>query len=179
MLKQAVLSSILVATAIVGAPSLLRLPTTETFAQTQKFFCDKSGSIPATVAQTRRGNVRLITWERTIAGQYTPLQRCQEVSSRFQEFHSKGWLRFITSGRQGGSNVICVAEAKNQACRPNGMLFTLSPENKPIQVLSKMFSLGARADTGQEIRETTSRVYVDFEACMDKRSNNQSCEPVQ
>jgi hypothetical protein len=178
MLKQAVLSSILVATAMVGTPSLLRLPTTETVAQTQKFFCDTSGSIPATVAQTRRGNVRLITWERVITGQYTPLQRCQQVSNRFQEFHSKGWLRFITSGRRGGSNVICVAEAKNQPCRPEGMLFTLSPENKPTQVLAKMFQMNL-AGPGQEIRETTSRVYVDLEDCLDKRSNNQSCEPVQ
>jgi hypothetical protein len=179
MLKQAVLSSILVTTAMVAVPSLLRLPTTETFAQTQKFFCDTSGSIPATVAQTKRGNVRLITWERVmVGGQYTPLQRCQQVSNRFQEFHSKGWLRFITSGRRGGSNVICVAEAKNQPCRPDGMLFTLSPENKPVQVLTKMFSLGTLI-TGQEIRETTSRVYVDFEACMDKRSNNEDCQALQ
>jgi hypothetical protein len=176
MLKQSVLSSILVATAMVGAPSLLRLPITQAFAQTQKFFCDTSGPIPATVAQTKRGNVRLITWERTITEQYTPLQRCQQVSNRFQDFHSKGRLRFITSGRMGGSNVICIAEAKNQACRPDGMLFTLSPGNKPIQVLAKMFGMPLAGPPGQEIRETTSRIYVDVEDCMDKRLNNITCE---
>jgi hypothetical protein len=177
MLRQIFLNTLVAAATILAGMGLTNLPSTQAFAQTTRFFCDTSNGTPATVAQTARGKVVMIRWVTTLAdGEYTPLKRCSEVSDRFQRFSQKGQLRFVTSGRVrlpngSASNIICVAAANNGECLKDGLLFTLKPGSEPRKVLATMFRLNLAGSSGGELRETTSRVYVNVDDCL----NNQEC----
>jgi hypothetical protein len=179
MLKQTFLSSILVTTAIVGTPALLRLPSNQAFAQTQRFFCDTSGNIPTTVAQTKRQNVVLVSWVTTLGGgQYTPLARCQQVSAKFQSLNEQGRLRYITTRRINGANVICSAPQKNKPCFEDGQLFTLKPGSDPRRALAEMFKLRVGA-AGSGLLESNSILHVNLDDCLNAQLENKVCTPAE
>jgi hypothetical protein len=179
MLKQTFLSSILVATTILGIPALLRLPSDQAFAQTKRFFCDTTGETPTTVAQTKQQNVVIVRWTATVGGgQYTPLTRCQQVSSKFQSLNEQGRLRFITTRRVNGANVICAAPQKNKPCFDDGQLLTLKPGSDPRKALADMFRLRAGA-TGTGLLETNSILHVNLDDCLNAQLENKVCTPAE
>lgn len=133
-------------------------------AQTTKYFCDTSGRTPTTVARTNRGVVTIVRWNATLGGgAYDPATRCQQVSARFQNLHENRMLRFITTGRQNGQNIICVAAERNGACLPNGLLFTVRPGNNPRTVLQQMVNISRLASSGPIYESSQPRLYVDME----------------
>jgi hypothetical protein len=169
MLRRTLLNSLLVSLAIAGIPVFFKAPQNRAFAFTTKFFCDTSGTFPITVAKTGQGKtVMLIRWRSTSVDGYPPLKRCQEVSQRFQSFYEQGRLKFITSGRFNGSNVICVATSSNSACRANDILFTLRPGRSPNDVLKAMFSLNMKASGGL-ITESSKPLYINIDQCLDEQ----------
>ena len=90
--------------------------------------CMNADGVPSTVVQTKTGKqVPIIYWKsQTFSGSgWTPERRCQEVSARFQSYHSSGTLKYITTGRMNGLPVICVARTDGGACA--GLLYTLKP----------------------------------------------------
>ena len=81
--------------------------------------CMNADGVPATVVQTKSGKqVPIIYWKsQAFAGSgWSPERRCQEVSARFQSYHSAGTLEYITTGRMNGLPVICVAKTDGGAC---------------------------------------------------------------
>jgi Circadian oscillating protein COP23 len=181
MLKQTFLSSILVATTIVGVgiPALVRLPSNQAFAQTQRFFCDTSGGTPTTVAQTKQQKVVLVRWATTVGGgQYPPLVRCQQVSAKFQSLNEQGRLRFITTRRINGSHVICAAPQKNKPCFEDGQLLTLKPGSDPRKALTEMFRLRVGA-TGSGLLETSPILHVNLDDCLNAQLENKMCTPAE
>jgi hypothetical protein len=182
MFKQSVLKQLglLPVLATVTLASLSALVTEQPgFAQaTTKYFCDTSGTVPATVAQTARGKVRVVSWNKTLGGgQFNPITRCQQVSERFQNLSEKKMLRFITTGRMNGQNIICVAGERNGACLPNGLLFTLSPGANPRASLQQMVNISSRANSGPIMESSQQRLYVDMDELLQKATTEPNTTP--
>ena len=127
-----------------------------------QYRCMERSGAPATVAYTSRGAIELIRWQNDYfsASSYTPIRRCQEVSTRFQQHSDANNLRFISTGKINNYNAICISE-KTGDCKPNGLLITLQPNDDPEDVLRNLFSLNARRanggitrSNGRKIKET-------------------------
>ena len=104
--------------------------------------CMNANGVPATVVQTKSGKqVPIIYWKsQTFSGSgWTPERRCQEVSARFQSYHSSGTLEYITTGRMNGLPVICVAKTDGGGCA--GLLYTLKLVRTPA-TLKKLLTFG-------------------------------------
>jgi hypothetical protein len=154
---------------VVGSSVLVVLPITtnqKAFAQTAAFTCGVHNGVPTTVARTTQGDIPVIRW---VSGYfndsgYTPQKRCEEVSERFQEYHSQDKMKFLTTGRRNGLNIVCVAETNGGPCyeggSTQGLLFTLKPTSSPGKALRDLMAIRTR-DRGP-MNETESRVYIDM-----------------
>jgi hypothetical protein len=137
-------------------------------AQTASFICDTSKVVPVTVARTQQGDIPVIKWVRDdFSGSgYPPEKRCAEVSSRFQDYHSKGQLNFLTTGRMNGQNVVCVAARQGGPC--TGLLFTLRPNANPGKILQALMAVRVRSSG--PLNETTERIYIDMNQYLEAAS---------
>ncbi len=116
-------------------------------AQSTTFFCGKkSDGTFVTVANTRRGAVEVIRWvsDHFSGSGYTPQVRCQEVSSRFQSYHSRGMLNFITAGYLNGQPAVCVGDGTSP-CSSDRLLFTLKPGQNAARTIQQLFNIRAGA----------------------------------
>jgi hypothetical protein len=165
---------VLVATTLMGAAAFFTAQPG--VAQTAKYICDTSGQDPRTMANTPQGQVTILRWTRTV-GDLDPQKRCQIVSERFQTLHQQGALRFLTSGRQNGQNIICVAAQRGGACLPNGLLFTLKPGASPRETIRQMVNLSRSATRTRHIDETNARIYVSFDELLSGNVQNISDSP--
>jgi hypothetical protein len=134
---------------------------------TTRFFCGQSRivetgkKVPTTFARTKRGNVPVIRWQSAYfqaSSVYTPLKRCEEVSSRFQKYYSDGTLAYLTAGQMNAQNVICVSEEYGGPCQ--GLLLTLEPKDNPQVILKDL--LNARNRAGGPLTRSTASIYVDM-----------------
>ncbi len=120
-----------------------------------QYFClHQSGEKPVTVADTKRGKIELIIWKSQFFSNtgYTPEQRCDEVTARFQQHSDAKTLRYISTGTMNRQSVICVAQNDAGDCRSDGLLLTLEPRDNPNQVLRELFNLEERASSGGMFR---------------------------
>ena len=130
---------------ILGAITTLSQPS---YAQ-QRFFCDEEQLV--TNVRTERGKVPLIHWlDRSFSPPWTPLERCKQVSARFEQFSNNGTLKYIKAARMNNQPVLCVAAYKGGACLPNGLLVTFKPGTDPNLTLTRLLDRRARP-TGQPI----------------------------
>jgi Circadian oscillating protein COP23 len=138
-----------------------------------RFFCGKTINaqtgkvVPTTLASTRRGNVAMIFWQSTFFAQqgqgFTPTDRCEEVSKRFQAFYTEGILSYLTTGKMNNQNVICVSDEYGGPCQ--GLLLTLEPKDNPEQVLQELLNVRARA-RGALVR-SAGPSYIDVQDFLD------------
>ncbi|MEL4895416.1 COP23 domain-containing protein [Crocosphaera sp. Alani8] len=103
-------------------------------AQSVQFDCaTDEQNTPTTYAQTPGGIVQIFKWTSTFFNPpYTPIQRCQEVAKRLNEFQPD----HLVAGTVNNYNVICAGTA----CDSNGgnILLTLRPDQNPAQVLAEI-----------------------------------------
>lgn len=119
------------------------------YAQSTKFFCGMSEGVPATLVHTSRGNIPMIHWVDTyFQAHWTPRQRCEEISERFQRFYDNGTLNFLKAGRQGSQNVLCVASQEYGPCLHNGILVTLKPDANPHDTLQRLLDYRSASGAG-------------------------------
>lgn len=162
-MKNQLLNTILTGTAITLASSLLS--STPAQAQATAFVCGQSNNVPATMAQTPRGNVPVIRWNSDYfaAAGYDPQTRCEMVSQRFQTFLQKKALNYITTGLINGQKVVCVARFQGGDCARDlpeaGLLFTLKPESNPGQTLRQLMQV--RVGASGPLNENDARVYIN------------------
>lgn len=136
-------------------------------AQSVNFFCGSDGNNPVTYATTARGNVPIVRWRTQYfsgAG-YTPQQRCDEVSGRFQTYYNNGTLNYITTGIMNGQPVVCTSGTNGGGC--DGLLFTLRPTDNASQVVQQLFDI--RAGAAGPINQSADRPYVDVEELLNER----------
>lgn len=131
-------------------------------AQKTTFFCDLSNGVPRTMARNDRRQAPVILWVSNFGSQagYTAQQRCVEVSNRFQEYYDMGKLKFLTTGRINGQNVVCVADRVGGAC--GGLLFTLKPTSNPGKTLQNLLDIRTNAGASP-LNESYGRVYIDLD----------------
>ncbi|MGK7892888.1 MAG: COP23 domain-containing protein [Xenococcus sp. (in: cyanobacteria)] len=145
--------------------SQVNLPT-PTEKVTANYICQQlSDGTFATSARTSIGDVPLIKWTKQISSQWTPQERCQTVAERFQNYDNSGVLDYLTTGRINGENVICVADSNgdcNRRLRENGIVFTVTGNKPPSQVLLSLLDL-SRYGGAPPINESAGeRVYIDI-----------------
>jgi hypothetical protein len=104
------------------------------YAQSVQFECAADEqNIPTTYAQTPDGIVQIFKWTSTFFNPpYTPIQRCQEVAQRLNQFQPNE----LVAGRVNNYNVICAGNN----CDASGanILLTLRPDQNPGQVLAEI-----------------------------------------
>ncbi|AFZ36176.1 hypothetical protein Sta7437_2647 [Stanieria cyanosphaera PCC 7437] len=120
-----------------------------------QYSCINYQGNPMTIADTPRGKIPLISWKSTFFtnGGYTPEQRCQAVTARFQQHADAGSLRYVDSGTINKQPVICVVERTNSPtkpykCKQDGLLLTLEPKDNPKEVLKTLFDVSSRVSNG-------------------------------
>jgi hypothetical protein len=131
------------------------------------FICGTSGGAPSTNAVKSDGKqVAVIRWtsNRFDSAGWTPERRCQEVSSRFDQYFKEGRLKYLTTGRMNGVPVICTALSEGGAC--DGLLYTLKPGQNATATLESLLEVRNKA-TGP-LNETTSRRYISLEQILNK-----------
>jgi Circadian oscillating protein COP23 len=165
------LRPIVIATALglMATPAFIQPSQAETQSNA-RFFCSAilnpatGEKTPMTLARTQRGNVEMIRWKSTFfknsADDFMPMNRCTEVSRRFQDFYNQGILSYLTTGKMNAQNVICVAEEYGGPC--SGLLLTLEPKDDPQQVLQELMNVRTRASSGPLTRGSGS-AYFDVE----------------
>ncbi len=112
----------------------------EAKAKARYFSCDTINGVPTTVANMSNGRkVPMIRWVSNTFDNdgWSPSRRCQTVSARFTEYNNKNQLRYLTTGKMNGVNVICVALNKGDRC--SGLVYTLKPGQNPTYTLNKLF----------------------------------------
>lgn len=114
-------------------------------AQDLSFVCTVArDEIPTTIAQTPEGPLDVFKWQSTyFRPPYTPMQRCQEVTQRMNQFQADGMLENLTSGKVNNLPVICAGSG----CESDGsnVLLTLRRDQNPNQVLQEITSNRAGA----------------------------------
>ena len=103
-------------------------------AQSVQFECaTDEQNVPTTYAQTPGGIVEIFKWTSTFFNPpYTPIQRCQEVAQRLNQFKPD----HLVAGQVNNYNVIC----SGSSCGASGsnILLTLRPDQDPNQVLAEI-----------------------------------------
>ena len=132
--------------------------------------CMNSDGTPATVVTTKSGKqIPIIFWKSTAfsSSGYSPERRCNEVSARFQTYHSSGTLQFITTGRINGLPVICIAKTDGGACA--GLLYTLKPGQNATATLKRLFDVRTKPGAAP-LEETTARMYLSVDSIIRNKS---------
>ena len=141
----------------------------------QKFSCDESQL--STSVQSHWGELPMIRWSSdSFPPPYTPLERCREVTARFNRFHNNGVLKYMSTGTIDNYPVICVAEYKGGDCLPEGLLITLKEGSDPNIALNRILdrriplippiqlSSDKNVDNEDEVvSEIDGKIYVDVE----------------
>ncbi|BAT56120.1 hypothetical protein NOS3756_51220 [Nostoc sp. NIES-3756] len=152
----ALLSGVAVASslgAVFSTPSYAQYPANGPFS------CDTSNL--TTVVGARKSVVMRWRTNEFSGSGYNPLQRCLEVSNRFNSFYNSGQLEYLTAGYVNGKPVVC-ATSSGGSCNSANVLFTLNSRNKRnvAAILQTLFDNRAGA-AGAVVNESTERVYID------------------
>ncbi|MBE9187413.1 hypothetical protein IQ270_22850 [Microcoleus sp. LEGE 07076] len=98
---------------------------------------------------------------------YTPQQRCEEVSNRFQDYNKQGLLDYITTGKEKGFDTICVAKDEEHG-RPCLLLWTLKPGTNPKLVVNQLLSDHQGTGSLEERGSNASEIYIDVKKFLSK-----------
>ena len=141
----------------------------------QSFECDESQQ--TTKVRSHWGELPIIRWsDPSFPPPWTPLERCREVTTRFNRFESNGTLKYMRAGMIGNNPVICVAGYKGGSCLPDGLLITLKYGSDPNIALTRIIDRRVWAtsesvqlnDDNEDglISEVDGTVYVDIEGLL-------------
>jgi len=92
-------------------------------------------NIPTTYAWTPRGKIAIVRWVFPWyqSKEWNEQNRCEAVSSRFQEAYDNGSMSYFTYTEQNNQNVICTAYKEGGDCVT--MLLTLRTEDDEIAMI--------------------------------------------
>ncbi|MEM9089294.1 MAG: COP23 domain-containing protein [Cyanobacteria bacterium P01_F01_bin.53] len=149
--------------------------------QENRFFCGQGEYegkvVPATISRTERGNeIPVIYW---VSGYYsssseTPMDYCDAVSQKFQQYFDNDLLRYIRTGEFNQSGVICVARQTGEECDESDILITLPPDVDRFEALGILLDLRRRAAgrplylTNQLIMYRNQEAYINIEIFIER-----------
>jgi hypothetical protein len=160
--------SILVSLAVVPSAFIGSLPAPAQSAPTSTLFsCGKNrdGYFTTYARPAKGGKVPVITWRTTVGDRFDPATRCQIVSERFQSFHNRGTLRFLTTGRMNNQNVVCVASAPGKGCMSDGLLFTVTQSANATSVLRQLSTINSGASGSPLSESSTTKMQTETPGC--------------
>jgi len=126
------------------------------------FRCSTSGGIFSTVAEhPDRGRVVFINWRTRYfeSSGWTPRERCDHVSAKFQQFQQAQILVYIIPGRVNGQPVICASRDENGVttpCNSATQLFTLQPGTDPNTVIRELANVNRDVNASPSNQRSTS-----------------------
>lgn len=137
------------------------------YAGRQTFNCAVSKGKPTTFVRTEDGRkIPIIRWgtDKIFPSKLTPLERCQQVSYRFQQNYDSGNLRTLISGNVNGYPVVCAAVSTNDTCTRTTVLFTLKRGANARLAAERLLDQRGLA-SGRIINQSSddTQIYVDFE----------------
>ena len=139
-----------IVTSIVGTTTLFGLsaisPKTVEARPTPDYYCAQLNGVWTTWAKTNLGRTAMVRWKTTVNRQWTPRNRCIEVSKRLSRLSDNGWLNSVTSGVVNNQRVICGVRNTGDSCNNNNLLFTVNTGANPDYLIQQMFDLRARAN---------------------------------
>jgi hypothetical protein len=105
----------------------------------------------------------MIRWVESFSPKMSPLERCKQVSYRFQRNYDQGVLNTIITGKMNGHPVVCAAESTNDDCTERTLLFTLKPGTNAKRVVERLLDRNALA-AGKILNQSTdnTQIYIDF-----------------
>ncbi|MBD2504083.1 COP23 domain-containing protein [Anabaena azotica] len=193
-----------------GASNQLGSATTSSSDDPQKssnriqFFCGtdtyKGQTVPATIVNNHEQNkpLTVIYWNpnnNSFGEKWTPQQRCEEVSKRFQTIFERDALKKITADEaqwitERKINVVCSVKVQEQGtsprCEQDDLLFTLETKDDPNKVLEELIAFRADPTTNAPLTRGKNqpksfaegqRVYYDIGTILEnkqKQDNSKS-----
>jgi hypothetical protein len=170
-----IIKSIVILTAVTTsliAP--LNSVTKSAVAQTgslRQFHCGKAGdpssksNLPATIfgVPNTEGTV-IIIWKSEFFSKFTPEQRCQIVSPKFQSAIIQEGRLFLTSGgdKQTGLGLICALKDRDQVCDRSTMLFTLKSYQSADQTIADLSNIVTGRTTNPLYQNSGGKTVIDL-----------------
>ena len=110
------------------------------------FKCDSANGEYATSVRTSRGWSPLVRWVHYTSKKWTPVRRCEVVTSRFQGLADQGWLNFIRAGEVNNLPVLCGVKATGEEyqCSNKNILLTLPPGTDADEARDTLLDTRAR-----------------------------------
>ena len=147
----------------------------------ERFNCDPIQR--STTFETERGTVPIIRWtDRSFPPPFTPEQRCQIVSNRFDKFDRNGTLKYLKADRINNLPVLCVAAYKGGSCLPDGLVVTFKPGTDANETLIRILdrrvwspqgAVQLSSKDGELISEINGEKYFDMELFMQQMNTQQ------
>lgn len=143
--------------AALSISSVSVINTQPTAAQTLEFFCgarwNKQGNVarPTTVVRHSTGNIPIINWTASsrVNDTWTPLNRCQAVSQRFNTLNRQGKLQYLALGRLNNQPVICGLGSGERGCNNHNLLLTVTNGQHPHKLLDELLNTRTSASGGE------------------------------
>ena len=145
----------------------------------QRFFCDEEQR--ATIVRSHWGELPMIRWvDQSFPPPYTAVERCRQVTARFNKFQSNGTLKFMRAAMIGNNPVICVAGYEGGSCLTDGLLITLKYGSDPNIAFKRIIDRRIWATSGsivlsdeekgdELISEVDGTVYFNIEELLRER----------
>lgn len=126
--------------------------------------------VPTTYAWLPQEKIPIVRWTSTIGSkeEWTPQKRCDEVSSRFQEAHDNGSLKYVTYGTINNQTVICTARSLGEDC--DTLILTLRSQDNPEETLEQLSNVllgyvGSPLEQSSDdpVKVHNDRIYIEFD----------------
>lgn len=157
--------------ALLMAFSAAVMTSQPSYANRQTFKCAMNQGQPATFVRTGdRREIPIIRWGNGnfYYSKLSPLQRCQQVSRRFQQNYDSGNLRTIISGTMNGYPVVCAAASTNDSCNSRTVLFTLKRGSNPRKAVEALLDQrGLASGRIQNQNGDNTQIYIDFDTFLE------------
>lgn len=134
------------------------------------FFCrqiiDKASgeNIPATVAwiPERQGHIRFIGWKSEYFNKsgWTPEERCQKVTAKFQESYDQGRLNYLSYGTTNGYPIICGLANQGETCNSSNQLFTIKSGSNPELILLRLTDISEGKSSVEILQSSGEQMYL-------------------
>lgn len=125
-----------------------------TVSKSERFFCQYNKNNYTVMYNPESRPNEAFPWAvpQQMGGGWTPELRCLEIAKRLEEYRPDG-LQELQTSTENGYNTVCVTSEENSRCR---LVFTVPPNQDPIQTRDSVFENLTIADSGQQTQGVTT-----------------------
>lgn len=124
--------------------------------QGQAYFCNEDLQHPTLVFRSDLGNADVIEFRSKAFEGWTPLERCQEIATRAEEFRQKGIISYLTVEElKPNTMAICISSVDAPHLQlPKEfvrLLITLKPDDDPEEVKNQLVGVSSISKDGKPL----------------------------